>query len=74
MVPLARLAELMYDVLEDDVASQQRDVGDGHGDRLVERVAGQVALVQNAAAGQGETVPGEVGAGGERWPAGLTRI
>ena len=74
MVPLARLAELMYDVLDTTLPASSGMSVMGTDDRLVERVAGQVALVQDAAAGQGETVPGEVGAGGDRWPPELTRM
>src|SRR5208337_344092 len=53
------------------VAGQQGDVGDGHVDILVEGVVGQVALVQDAAAGQGEAIPGEVSTGGLEVPAGV---
>ncbi len=64
--PTGEVGGVDVDVLEDDVAGQQRDVGDGHGDGQVEGVAGQVALVQQTAASEGETVPGEVGAGGDQ--------
>ena len=63
--PAGEAGRVDVDVLEHDVAGQERDVGDGHVDGQVEGVAGQVAVGQYASAGQGEPVPGEVAAGGE---------
>ena len=50
---------------------QKRHVGPRDvDDRLVERVTGQVAAVENAAAFQVEAVPGEGGVGGDQVPGG----
>ncbi len=72
--PTGEAGGVDVDVLEDEVAGQQRDVGDGHGDGQVEGVAGQVALFSRLPPARVRPSQEKLVPVATRWPAGLTRI